>query len=443
MNRATLPSGEEAVTHMAGPMGQSKDHPDVYLPQLRTMMVVKEDVVTLALERIEKVFKRYDAVSVLFSGGKDSTVVLELALMVAEAMGKLPLDVIFFDEEAIQPETIDYVARRFRDPRVKMRWLCVPLKHLNATSPKQPFWFPWAPEDEAVWVRRPPWETHGIPRWTGKHGIESHGCIHPDLGPGWDRKPHAESAAWLYPDARIITASLLGMRAQESLRRTRNVLHRTYDNELGRNTGAGWVWNSKPIYDWRDEDVWSAPAAFGWDFNRAYDLMRMAGVSLHTQRVAPPFGSEPMQQLWTYGICWPELWEKMIHRVPGAATAAKYSRTPLYGFHGTVGGADESQDWKQAITKEIRKWQEPQRTMVATRIKAEIERHFSKTHDPVPDTEPHPDSGCCWSFFFMLAMRGDFKRRKDAQQHSTRLLDEAKARQVAKGPKVSQKTWED
>jgi predicted phosphoadenosine phosphosulfate sulfurtransferase len=54
---------------------------------------------------------------VSFSGGKDSTAVLNTALVVAKELGRLPLDVVFFDEEAIHPPTIEYVERVRQAPR--------------------------------------------------------------------------------------------------------------------------------------------------------------------------------------------------------------------------------------------------------------------------------------------------------------------------------------
>jgi predicted phosphoadenosine phosphosulfate sulfurtransferase len=57
-------------------------------------------VYEMALERIEYIFDEFENVSVNFSGGKDSTVTLNLALTVAEKKGRLPLKVMFIDQEA-------------------------------------------------------------------------------------------------------------------------------------------------------------------------------------------------------------------------------------------------------------------------------------------------------------------------------------------------------
>ena len=117
---------------------------------------IDENVYDLAIQRINRTYDIFDNVVVMFSGGKDSTVCLNLALQVAKERNKLPLDVFFFDEEAIPYETIDYVKRVSDLEEVKMHWLCLPVKHRNGCSLKEPFWYPWAPEDKEKWVRPMP-----------------------------------------------------------------------------------------------------------------------------------------------------------------------------------------------------------------------------------------------------------------------------------------------
>ena len=103
---------------------------------------IEKDVYTLAIERINRTYDIFDNVVVMFSGGKDSTVCLNLALQVAKERNKLPLHVYFFDEEAIPYETIDYVTRVADLPEIKMNWLCLPVKHRNGCSRNHPYWYP-------------------------------------------------------------------------------------------------------------------------------------------------------------------------------------------------------------------------------------------------------------------------------------------------------------
>ena len=95
-----------------------------------------QGVYTLALERIHHCYDLFDQVSVSFSGGKDSTAALMLTLQVAIERAKLPLDVVFWDEEAIPPETCEYVARAANMEGVSLRWYCLPVQHRNGCSRK-------------------------------------------------------------------------------------------------------------------------------------------------------------------------------------------------------------------------------------------------------------------------------------------------------------------
>lgn len=75
----------------------------------------KQSVYDAALDRIRYLFDEFPNVIVGFSGGKDSTVVLELALIVAREKNRLPLDVLFIDQEAEwQALSRGYEYNRFR-----------------------------------------------------------------------------------------------------------------------------------------------------------------------------------------------------------------------------------------------------------------------------------------------------------------------------------------
>lgn len=94
----------------------------------------KQSVYDAALDRIRYLFDEFPNVIVGFSGGKDSTVVLELALIVAREKNRLPLDVLFIDQEAEWQATIDMVKSVMYRDEVRPHWLQVPFKMENSTS---------------------------------------------------------------------------------------------------------------------------------------------------------------------------------------------------------------------------------------------------------------------------------------------------------------------
>ena len=114
-------------------------------------MYSNETVFEAALERTRWLFKEFPNVVVDISGGKDSTVVLNLALRVAEELGRLPLSVMFIDQEAEWQCVIDYVTTIMTDPRVKPYWLQIPIQLYNSTSQAEEWLWCW--QEGADWIR--------------------------------------------------------------------------------------------------------------------------------------------------------------------------------------------------------------------------------------------------------------------------------------------------
>ncbi len=355
---------------------------------------VDESVLDLALMRIRRAYELHDRVAVSFSGGKDSTVVLNLALQVARERGQTPLDVFFWDEEVIAPETESYVARVAALPDVALRWLCLPVTHRNGCSTRAPFWWPWDPESRDLWVRTMP--------DVAESALE-----------GFERHQIPKTNRLLFPPGQTVGV-LLGIRADESMSRRQGVSMRREDNYLISDAAAPGVTLVKPIYDWRTVDVWTAPHTLGWDYNHAYDLMALAGISPSQQRVAPPYGEQPMQSLWMWQVCWPDLWDRMCERVPGALTAARYAKTELYGAGGSSRlNPPAGMSWEEAISFYLARHPETVRSFTAKRLKSFLSAHRRATADPVPDRDPHPASGLSWAYMLRVAMRGDLKGREN------------------------------
>ncbi len=371
---------------------------------------IDRSVLDLGRERIRECFDLFDTVVVSFSGGKDSTVVLNLAIEESKRRGLGRTPAIHFDEEAIPYQTEEYVRRVCETGDVDLTWYCLPVQHRNACSRRHPYWWPWAPESQALWVRELPPEAVTI-----------------DQFPNFPRDPKFRPSiphtnGLLFPVMKCgRTVMLMGVRAQESLIRLGAILKPTPDSrpwirKWDEGHSQGNIWKAYPIYDWKAEDVWTAPAVFGWDYNRAYDVMAQAGMAAHRQRCAPPYGEEPMQDLWMFSQCFPEIWDRMCHRVPGAATAARYSRTELYGF----GGRPEKppgQSWDDFLRYWIQKHPEKVQNQIVRRIRMWHHGHASVTSDPLAVHAPHPVTGVSWDFLFMLAMRGDFKERKQPRRN--------------------------
>jgi predicted phosphoadenosine phosphosulfate sulfurtransferase len=363
------------------------------MPKLRKKSYGNLNVYEAALERIRYCYKRFDNVVVSFSGGKDSTAVLHCTIEVARELGRLPVQAIFVDEEAIHPTTVEYVERVRHNPDVRLDWYCLPVKHRNACSNEQPFWYCWHPEEKDLWVRELP-----------EGAITEHEAFtFGDSFQDWMTK--------IFPMTMGSVCVLTGIRTQESLRRFRVIASKKNDAFVTQRPDHGNSYRGFPIYDWSSEDVWKLVEVQNLDYNRTYDIFNHT--SLHnrllTQRVCPPYGEEPLRGLWVYAECFPEMWQKMLNRVKGVGTAWRYANTELYSNW----SKPEGMTWKEYCSMVLETYTEPEyRNMVADNINGLIRAHFKKTNDPIRDEAAHPLSGCSWKFLAKIAIKGDFKGRQ-------------------------------
>lgn len=368
---------------------------------------VEKSVWELALERTRYIYDLFDTVAVSFSGGKDSTATLHVALQVAKERGRLPLYVYFFDEEAIPYEVEHYVRRVAQRDDVELKWYCVPIKHTNACSAEADYWIPWHPGEKDLWVRpMPPEAITYIPGYNPSEQVFSIPEMHMVQFP-----PHIYGR----------TCALMGIRAGESLTRFQAVNRREKENFLvqvkfGDDFGSAQlthnnVYKGYPIYDWETADVWTAPALYDWDYCFAYDIMEMAGISHFNQRIAPPYGTQPARNLWMFKHCFPDIWDKMQKRVPGANTAALYMTTDLYA-EGRV-EKPEGIDWPDFIQQLLAEVPSTKlREALAKEIRKNINTHTSKSGGlPILPFVPHPDTGITYDLLAKKIIRRDNKGR--------------------------------
>lgn len=360
---------------------------------------IDQDVYSLALDRMRLLFDRFDKIVVSFSGGKDSTACLNIALTIAREQNRLPLDVYTFDEEAIPYETVEYMERVRQNPDINFKWFCVQLEHRNACSRKESHWYTWDEDKKDLWCRPMP----------------DNVITHIDGFVKGDAIPELTPKIWT-PDHGTI-CNVMGIRTQESMTRYRAIACRVgYDCFTVPMPNAKWIQKAYPVYDWTAEDVWRAPHIYGWDYNRAYDLMQAAGMSINDARCAPPYGEQPIRGLWVFKTCWADLWEKMVNRVPGAATAARYANTDLYGIRINDDTLPEGETWESFTAKQFDRLDERSKVEVGAVIEAERQHHRNLTKEPLTDDEPHRLSGICWKHLYVVVAAGGDKLQRQSQK---------------------------
>ena len=287
------------------------------------------NVLEAAKSRLRYIFQEFDNVQVSFSGGKDSGVLLNLALLVAKEEGyQNKLSVFHLDYEAQYTATTEYVDKVYDelgDSVVNLR-CCVPVKGDTCTSMHESHWYPWHPDQKDIWVRDLP-ENHlsedDLPFF--KRGMLDYE-FQSQVGI-WNHKKTSASK----------TAVLVGIRSDESLDRWRTIVSKRNINKY---KGKPWstkqaenVYNLYPIYDWRTDDVWVANAKFGWSYNKLYDLFHYAGLTPHQMRVASPFHSAAKGSLQLYKAIDPHVWGKLVSRVNGVNFTALYGSSKAMGWN--------------------------------------------------------------------------------------------------------------
>lgn len=284
----------------------------------------KKNVYHAAIDRFEIIYREFDKVCISFSNGKDSGVLLNLAIEVARKLDKLPVTILYIDFEAQYKHAIDFTYRMFNRPEITGYWVCLPIHLRNAVSQFQPHWLCWDVEKKNAWVREMP-----------KHeSIISDIDFFPFFRKGMEFEEFVPAFADWFSTGKK-TCQVIGIRSDESLNRFRTIASDskiTYKNyqwttKLFREHEDKKIYNAYPIYDWKVEDIWIANGRFKWDYNKIYDIMNMAGVSIHKQRLCQPYGDDQRQGLYLFKALEPETWAKIVNRVEGANFGNRYTET--------------------------------------------------------------------------------------------------------------------
>lgn len=270
-----------------------------------------KNVYEAAKERIEYIFDEFEHICVSFSGGKDSGVMLNMAIDEARKRNR-KIGVMFIDLEAFYEKTIEFIDRMFQNNLdvLEPYWICLPMESPNSLSYLEPTWVWWDKEKEPIWVRKMPKN-----KWV----------INEENNPlDFYKKnmPFEEFIKYFgdwYGKGKK-TATLVGIKTDESLNRFRAIAGEKsmYKDKIFSTKVTETTYNFYPIYDWSVEDIWIYNGRFEKDYNKLYDLFYKAGVSIHKMRVDEPFGNEAKAGLSMFRVIEPQTWGKVVNRVSGA-----------------------------------------------------------------------------------------------------------------------------
>lgn len=274
------------------------------------------NVLEASIQRIKDVFDNFSNIYISFSGGKDSSVMFHLVMDEAIKRNK-KIGLLFIDLEGQYKLTIDHINEMIKDYKdfIYLYWVCLPIALRNAVSVYQPKWECWNPDESKIWVRRPPetaiTDLNYFPFF--RRGMEFE-----EFTP--------EFAKW-YSKGEP-TVAFIGIRTDESLNRYRTI---TTDKKI-KWRNKGWttklhdsnVYNAYPIYDFRTADIWRYNGKYQKKYNKLYDLMSKAGLSIHQQRICQPYGDDQRKGLWLFHIIEPETWSRIVARVSGANSGSEF-----------------------------------------------------------------------------------------------------------------------
>jgi len=203
---------------------------------------------------------------VSFSGGKDSTVLLDLVLK-----EKPELEIVWFDDGWDYPETIQFLAST--ENRLRKHIIRVPY-----------------PLQSQFWKK--------------------------EANYGGDDPTYSHNFDMTYKDWRgAFMGSFMGMRRDESSRRD-FVLKKSplyFQKTLGH-------WHCSPLAEWTAKDIWGYIAANDLPFNPVYRKLYSLGVALDEMRVGPLTA----WMVWQYGALvyikrgWPDLFNRFAAQFPEA-----------------------------------------------------------------------------------------------------------------------------
>lgn len=271
------------------------------------------NVLEAAKQRISYVFDSFPRIYVSFSGGKDSSVMLHLVMEEAIKRNR-KVGVLFVDLEGQYKITIEHLKEMFDlyQSHIEPFWCCLQISLRNAVSMFQPKWIAWDENEKDKWIRE-------IPSFakTDKD--------FPFFYRGMEFEEFVPKFGHWYSQEKL-TACFVGIRSDESLNRFRTIKsNKSKFENKGYTTWVGEsLYNVYPIYDWRTKDIWTYNGKFFKPYNKLYDLMDKAGVSIHQQRICQPYGDDQRRGLWLFHIIEPETWGKVVARVNGANSGALY-----------------------------------------------------------------------------------------------------------------------
>lgn len=327
-----------------------------------SQVYLQNNVFEEALERIRFVFDNCDDVIVSMSGGKDSTVVFQLALMVAKERNRLPLKVFWLDQEAEWQATDKYMSYIMNRKDVKPYWFQIPFDFTNSLSFENNFLRVWDESMKDKWIR-PQNDISIKVNPTDKNRFHDLMEQLPSYCDCSDKKH---------------VGVLVGMRVNENTVRRMTICY-----SKSQYKGITWcrknIKNTRvfyPIYDFSDTDIWTAIARNKWKYNTIYDTFYRYGIKGKDMRVSALIHETAWHSIERLQECEPNIYNRYLDRVAGTNTFSHFGKDIMVRDLPQV-----FRDWKEYRDYLLEKFIKPEYwDLFKNRWKNQNDEEWYKTH---------------------------------------------------------------